>query len=60
MESEPVDNEILSEKNLSQTAHTDSADANEMDMQRFMKIYLIHNMVLLILVWAYYTPGKEK
>ena len=36
------DNEILSQKNFCQTAHTDSADADKMYMQRFMKIYLIH------------------
>ena len=35
-------------KNFSQSTHTDAADTNEMDGERFMKVYLIHNKNLLI------------
>ena len=39
-----------SRSNLSESAHADSANTNEMDGDRFMKVYLIHNDNLLNLL----------
>ena len=44
------DGESLFQKDLSQSAHADSANTNEMDGDRFMKVYLIHNDNLLNLL----------
>ena len=45
-------------KNFSQSTHTDAADTNEMDGERFMKVYLIHNKNLLIFNAFYYTSVR--
>ena len=44
------DGESLFQKDLSESAHADSANTNEMDGDRFMKVYLIHNDNLLNLL----------
>ena len=35
-------NEILFQKDFCKSAHTDSANADKMNMKGFMKVYLIH------------------
>ena len=41
------DPEILFKKNLCKAAHADAADSDKMNVKRFMKVYLIHNNLLI-------------
>ena len=43
------DGKSLFKKNLSQSAHTDTADANKMNSHRFFEVYLIHSIILLFI-----------
>ena len=53
--------EVLAEKNLSKSAHADSANTDKMDMKRFMEVYLIHvNLLMLIIFEAIQYSLKEK
>ena len=53
--------EILAEKDLSKSAHADSANTDKMDMKRFMEVYLIHvNLLMLIIFEAIQYSLKEK
>ncbi len=49
--SEPEIVEIFFKKDLSKSAHADAADTDEMDMKRFMKVYLIHNNLLIYMLF---------
>ena len=39
--------EIFFQKDLGKAAHADASDPDEMNMERFMKVYLIHNNLLI-------------
>ena len=53
--------EVLAEKDLSKSAHADSANTDKMDMKRFMEVYLIHvNLLMLIIFEAIQYSLKEK
>ena len=53
--------EILAEKDLSKSAHADSANTDKMDMKRFIEVYLIHvNLLMLIIFEAIQYSLKEK
>ena len=43
------DSEAFFKKNLSQSAHTDTADADKMNGYRFFEVYLIHSIILLFI-----------
>ena len=53
--------ELLTQKDLSKSAHADSANTDKMDMKRFMEVYLIHvNLLMLIIFEAIQYSLKEK
>ena len=44
--------EIFFQKDLGKAAHADAADPDEMNMERFMKVYLIHNNLLIYMLFS--------
>jgi len=43
--------ETLFQKYFSKSAHTDTANTDKMDRERFMEVYLIHNIISLSLIF---------
>lgn len=44
--------EIFFQKDLGKAAHADASDPDEMNMERFMKVYLIHNNLLIYMLFS--------
>ena len=50
--------ELLTQKDLSKSAHADSANTDKVNMKRFMKVYLIH--INLLIKWMWQLPIMRK
>ena len=46
------DTEVFLKKDLGKAAHADAADTDKMNMKRFMKVYLIHNNLLIYVIFG--------